>query len=102
MSAKNCYAKSTKTDTTEVCFTVAQAESLLALINEQETKIELLKVDVWEVKQLARLDSIYMVDQLELVRARYKEQHESWFERALTHPIVWLTIGGYLGVQAAK
>lgn len=88
-----------------VSFSAAEADSILALVEWQDRQIQLLKIDLWEARQLARVDSIYAEDRARLLTEYYEglvRERRNWFTRTLQHPIIWLTIGGYLGVRAAS
>lgn len=95
---------STAPDTT-IVLTTAQADSLLQLIDSQALQLELLRIDLREARALAQVDSL-MVDQYrahyERIIALYQAEQPSWWSQALRSPVLWLALGGYLGVQAAK
>lgn len=80
--------------------TVAEADSILARIDQ-------LEVRVWELNRLSQLDSLYYEERLELVSQTYKEivkaykdEQPNWLERLAKQPVIWLALGMYIGVQA--
>jgi len=81
---------------TMVWFTPAEAGSLLVLIDTQ-------RIDLWEIRKLAALDSSWAVEREHILQQRYDallKQQDNWFERAVKHPMLWLVLGLYLGVNA--
>ena len=82
----------------DVCFTEAQADSVLTLIDSQRLQLRLTEIDLRESRQLARVDSTYYG----MVIKKYESERDSWFERAYKHPMLWFALGAYLGVQAAS
>lgn len=80
--------------------TVAEADSILARIDQ-------LEVRVWELNRLSQLDSLYYEERLELVSQTYeeivkayKDEQPNWLERLAKQPVIWLALGMYIGVQA--
>lgn len=71
-----------------VCFTVAEADSIL-------TTLDHLQLDLDEARALAAADST-------LAAARLKAAQVPWYERLVKHPMVWFVIGAYVGVQAGN
>lgn len=85
-----------------VTFEKATADSILALIDQQAVRI-------WELERLAAADSVATARQLELQReqyermlALYRAEEAAWWQRVWRSPALWLAVGGYLGVRAAK
>lgn len=79
---------------------VSEADSILKTIDD-------LEVRVWELTALAEQDSIYHEERLRLrteayetMLEAYREERPGWVERIVKQPIIWLTIGMWLGVQA--
>lgn len=70
------------------------------------THIEILEIDLDEARQLARIDSIYAAERLRIQREMYEAQLRAatppWYEKLLKHPVVWVTIGMWVGVQASR
>jgi hypothetical protein len=69
--------------------------------------IDDLEVALWECRQLARQDSLYYEDRLQLqekahkeILQAYKDERPGWLERLVKQPVVWLAIGMWVGVQA--
>lgn len=61
-----------------------------------------LEADVWELQQLARLDSLRHAIEIESYQDRLKEARGTWYERIIKHPVVWVTIGMYVGIVASR
>lgn len=78
-----------------VTLTLAEVDSLTALIDGQAHQIRLLQVDLWECRELARVDSL----QVELLS---NPDRDNWFTRAIKHPVVWFALGAYLGIRATE
>lgn len=79
---------------------VDEADSVMAAIDD-------LEVALWECRQLARQDSLYYEDRLQLqekahkeILQAYKDERPGWLERLVKQPVVWLAIGMWVGVQA--
>lgn len=100
-SSKIC---STACGADSVTFSHAQAESLLALIDSKTQHIAGLEIDLWEARQLARADSVAAAERARIMQEYYDSllsQQPSWLDRTMKHPVVWLALGMYLGVQAS-
>lgn len=88
-----------------VVLTEAEADSILTHINGLELKNGLLKVDLWEAQQRARIDSTFAADHDRMLREYYESrlrEQDNWLERIVKHPIVWFSFGAYLGIEASK
>lgn len=70
-------------DTETVVLTVAQADSLIRLIDEMELKIRLLEADLVEVRPVPTPVDL-------------------WIVRAIKHPVLWFGIGMVTGAIIAK
>jgi len=95
-------------DTTEVVLSVAEADSIINLIDDQELRIRLLRIELDRLRGHARNDSLFNVRMLllqensyEQIIAVYKADREHWFVRTLKHPAIWFCVGAYAGLQAA-
>lgn len=89
----------------EICFTAAEADSVLSLVEYQEERIRLLEIDLWECRHLARSDSLWGEERINLVTRHYESVIEgmdgkTWLDRTVKHPMVWFVLGTYLGVRA--
>jgi len=92
-------------DSTTVCFTYAQADSLLRLIDGQQHSLTMLQIDLWEAQQLALADSMFAAERARIMQRHYQallDRQSNWFERAMKHPMVWFVLGTYLGVRASE
>jgi len=85
----------------------AEADSLLDLIDDQDLRIRLLEVDLWEARAFARNDSTLAARRLELTEQAYermldayKEDRDNWVERLVKQPLVWFGLGVWLAGQA--
>ena len=71
-----------------------------------ESDLRIIKIDLWEVRELARVDSLYAAERLRLTREMFEAQLRAergpWYERIFKHPVLWVSIGMYVGVQAAR
>jgi hypothetical protein len=81
-----------------VVLSVAEADSLIDLIDDQDLSIQLLRIDLWEAKRLAQTDSVLNAERLRL----YQEAQPNWFERFFKKPEVWFMIGVVSGLYARK
>ena len=86
---------------------IAEADSLLDLIDDQGLRIALIEIDLQEARRIAASDSTLAADQLrhqerayEAIIEAYRDDRDNWLERMVKKPIVWLVLGLYLGVQA--
>jgi len=86
---------------------VAEADSLLDLIDDQGLRIALLEIDVSEARRIAEADSTLAAELLrhqersyEAIIEAYRDDRDNWLERMVKKPIVWLALGLWLGVQA--
>jgi hypothetical protein len=86
---------------------IAEADSLLDLIDEQGLRIALLEIDLQEARRIAASDSTLAADRLrhqersyEAIIEAYRDDRDNWLERMVKKPIVWLALGLWLGVQA--
>jgi len=114
LAASACGAKATPIDaepssSEPVVLTAAEADSVLALIDDQGLRLELLETDLWEARRLARADSTLAADQLRLQKQAYETMLEAyrddrgnWLERAARHPLVWFALGVWLSGQAVN
>jgi hypothetical protein len=86
---------------------IAEADSLLDLIDDQNLRIALLEIDLEEARRIAASDSTLAADRLrhqersyEAIIEAYRDDRDNWLERMVKKPIVWLALGMWLGVQA--
>lgn len=79
-----------------VTLSVAEADSLVNLIDDQDEDIQLLRIDLREARQLAAADSVLHVEQLRLYRA----ERPNWIERILNRPSLWFMIGVVAGLYS--
>ena len=86
---------------------IAEADSLLDLIDDQNLRITLIEIDLDEARRIAASDSTLAADRLrhqersyEAIIEAYRDDRDNWLERMVKKPIVWLVLGLYLGVQA--
>lgn len=79
---------------TTVELTTSQLDSIV-------THIGLLEADLYEERQLRALDNSINARKLELYKAALKAQREPWYERLAKSPVLWVTIGMYVGLQAS-
>lgn len=75
--------------------TTEQADSLVRLIDGKD-------IDLWECRELARLDSVMYEEQLKRLRALQKAEEKGWLEKTVTSPVLWLLLGVYAGAYAAR
>ena len=59
-------------------------------------------IDLWECRELARLDSVMYEEQLKRLRALQKAEEKGWLEKTVTSPVLWLLLGVYAGAYAAR
>jgi hypothetical protein len=79
-----------------VTLSVAEADSLIDLIDNQELDIRLLRIDLWEARRIAHTDSVLNADRLRL----YQESRPTWFERFFKKPELWFMVGVVAGLYA--
>lgn len=79
---------------TTIELTTSQLDSIV-------THVGLLEADLYEEKQLRALENDLNARKLELYRAALKAQREPWYERLAKSPVLWVTIGMYVGLQAS-
>lgn len=91
-SAQSSSARSASSDSV-VVLTAAEADSILAALDNQEVRLQLLQVDLDECRALARLDSLQ-------AQAALAAAHQPWYERIVRHPIVWFSLGVFVAVSA--
>ena len=92
--------------TTTVTLTNEQADSLITLIDNQAYEIRSLKIDLWQVKSLAEIDSVRSAQLLNIqqegyeeIIAIYKDERDNWLVKSLKHPAIWFILGAYAGLQ---
>lgn len=85
----------------------AEADSVIALIDELTLEKRLLEVDLWEARAVAHSDSVLADAQLRLqaqayetMLQAYKEERDDWMSRLVKQPIVWFALGAWMGIQA--
>ena len=83
---------------TLTCFTAAEAASIRAALVHRDQ----LEVDIWEVRQVAQLDSLIAAQRLERYKAALKAEQDPWWERVLTDHRLWFILGVVVGVQANR
>jgi hypothetical protein len=104
MSYSNEFA-----DSVGVNLTVAEADSLLDLVDDQALQIDTLTIDLrlahWQNKE----DSLFYARMLQLqeqqyeqIIAVYKEDRGNIIVRFLKQPALWFVVGAYAGLQAAR
>lgn len=79
-----------------ITLSVAQADSLIQVIDDQELDIRLLRIDLRETRQVAAVDSVLHAEQLRL----YREDRPGWLERFLKKPELWFMIGVVAGLYS--
>ena len=91
----------------KVELSVAEADSLLDLIDDQRLEIDLLRADLYESRALAASDSTLAADRIDLLRDSYehmldayKADRDNWVERITKSPLVWFGLGVWLAGQA--
>ena len=84
-----------------VYVSVKNLESLYAGVDSLLLERRLLQVELWEVRRTARVDSVLFAERLALRDA----QNDSWFIRALKHPVMdalYFVFGVYVGARAIQ
>lgn len=79
---------------TTIEVTTSQLDSLV-------THVSLLEADLYEERQLHVLDNSINARKLELYKAALKAQREPWYERLAKSPVLWVTVGMWVGLQAS-
>jgi hypothetical protein len=78
-----------------VAFSHAEADSIAAALDSDDTRIRLLRVELDQCRALARRDSIVAATNLRAIQ-------QPWYERALKHPLLWFMMGTLIGEQVAR
>jgi hypothetical protein len=91
-------------DDSIVELSVGEADSLLALIDQQDSTIVDLEAELWlATETLALTDSMRVVERQMLLEAINKEREDkSFIEEFLSKPELWLAAGLFLGAYAAR
>ncbi len=96
-------------DTAAVVLSVAEADSLVELIDDQELSIRLLQIRLQTARHLASNDSTLAYQRLmlqkrmhEQVLKVYRDDRGSMFRRALMHPSLWFMLGAYAGLRVVR
>lgn len=79
-----------------VTISVEQADSLIQKIDDQALRIQLLRIDLRETRQIAAVDSVMHAEQLRL----YREERPNWIERFLKKPELWFMLGVMAGLYS--
>lgn len=79
-----------------VTISVEQADSLIQKIDDQALRIQLLRIDLRETRQIAAVDSVLHAEQLRL----YRDERPNWFERIVRKPELWFMIGVMAGLYS--
>jgi len=80
-----------------VYLTHAEADSLVAMIDRLDFTIEILQADVWEARELGRIDSLYA----EQLRARLESRERwRWLDTIVRNPAIWFMLGAWAGLRA--
>lgn len=82
-----------------VVLSVAEADSILDLIDDQGLRIKLLEVDLWEQRRMAQVDSTLAATRYEIQKQEVKALRGNAITRFLKHPVIWLALGVWLGAQ---
>jgi hypothetical protein len=77
---------------------VAEADSLIDLIDDQTLEIRLLQIDLEELQKMARIDSILAENHIQLLQA----ERQSFLSRALSYPALWFILGAWAGLQVSR
>ena len=98
IGGKNYSTVSVVAAADSVVFSMAEADSLIDLIDDQVLEIRLLEIDLSESRKIARVDSIMHERIIEV----YKGERGSFLGRALRKPELWFMIGVTIGAQAVR
>ncbi len=101
------YANDSVSSDDVIELSVAEIDSTIQLIDELTLDVRLLEIDLREARSLSTMDSLLAAKQLDLtVQAyetmlqAYKDERDSWIQRIVKQPILWLAAGMWIGVQA--
>ena len=109
VAAPNCSnaSKAAVSDTTTVTLSLAEADSLINLIDDLDLENAVLRIDLREARALAANDSLLLSRRLTLqaqmyddIIEIYKKDQDNWITRSLKHPAIWFCIGIYAGLNA--
>lgn len=78
------------------------AEAATSLVDTLANEVRLLEIDLDEARKLHEIDKYYWELREQMYKKALAEAREPWYERLATHPVVWVTIGMLVGVQAAS
>lgn len=99
VSARPTSSSTAQTVCDSVSLSLAEADSITALIDRLDFTVEMLYIDVWEARQFAQRDSIYA----ERLQARLnRAEQRAWFDKLWRHPALWFMLGVYAGLQAVE
>ena len=82
-----------------VVLSVAEADSILDMIDDQGLRIALLEADLYEARRHAQVDSALSAMQLDIKEQEVDALRGNWITRLFKHPVVWLALGVWLGAQ---
>lgn len=106
MSSPSYSTDSKPAASDSVVLTVAEADSILDLIDDQALEIRLLQIDVRTLRQLSREDSLRAARLLDMQERHYEEMlemykrdREHWLVRSMKHPALWFMVGAWAGLQ---
>ncbi len=101
------YSGESATSGSVVELTVAEADSVIQLIDELTLDLRLSRIDLAEAGALASVDSSLAAQRLDLtVRSyevmlqAYKDERDNWVQRLVKQPMLWFVLGAWIGVQA--
>jgi hypothetical protein len=82
-----------------VVLSVAEADSILDLIDDQALRIALLETDLWQQRRVAQVDSALAAVKVEVRDREIEELRGNVVTRFLKHPVIWLALGVWLAGQ---
>lgn len=93
--ARPCTTTSSASPAPTVTFTAEEADSIQAALVGQQARLRLLQADLDECREIAAIDSANAA-------AALRAEHRPLWKKVLEHPILWFSVGAYLGVQAGR
>ena len=79
----------------------ASAEDATSLIDTLANEVRLLEIDLDEARKLHEIDKYYWGLREQMYKRALADAREAWYVRLAKHPVVWVTIGMLVGVQAS-
>ena len=80
----------------------ASAEDATSLVDTLANEVRLLEIDLDEARKLHEIDKYYWELRVQMYERALADAREAWYVRLATSPIVWVTIGMLVGVQASQ